>query len=206
MRPLFPLFQSPLDLAHSYWIQLLQNGDTVIDATCGNGHDTLKIASFPAHLRALFAFDIQEEAIQNTTSLLKKHLPQEKWAKVILEKRCHSIFPSILQKESVKLIIYNLGYLPGGDKTKTTLETSTLTSIRQAQELLQPGGVISIACYPGHLEGEKEQEKILIYSSTLCPKEWSCCHHSWTNRRKSPTLLLIQKNIPQQLDNKQLNG
>lgn len=206
MRPIFPLFQSPVDLAHFYWMHLLKDGDIVIDATCGNGHDTLKIASFSVSLQNLFAFDIQEEAIQNTTLLLKKHLSPKKQEQIILEKRCHSTFPSSMEKETIRLIIYNLGYLPGGDKTKTTLESSTLESIQEGQKLLQPGGMISVTCYPGHLEGEKEQEKILSYTSTLCPQDWSCCHHTWMNRKKSPTLLLIQKSNRSQLDNKRLNG
>lgn len=195
MRHSFPLFQSHLDLAHSFWSQVVQTGDTVIDATCGNGYDTLKLCqlALSLHKGKVYAFDIQEQAIKSTYHYLISHLPIELQQRVILQQRCHSTFPPDILPKSIKLIGYNLGYLPGGNKAQTTQGSTTLQSLRQAQALLQSGGVISITCYPGHLEGAKEQKEVLEYVSTLSPQEWSCCHHQWLNRSHSPTLLLIQK-------------
>lgn len=197
MRPLFPLFQSPLDLAALYWKKIIQPNDVVIDATCGNGYDTLKL-SRSAH--RLYSFDIQKEAIAQTRLLLEKELSPEELKKVYLEQRCHSTFPNEIKPQTVRLIVYNLGYLPGGNKSFTTTESLTLESLKAAQLLLIEGGVISITCYPGHEEGSKEQETLLEYTKTLSPKEWSCCHHVWVNRNKSPSLLLIQKCTPFSVD------
>lgn len=195
MRNSFPLFQSHLDLAHTFWKQLVHIGDTVIDATCGNGYDTLKLCelALAQDKGRIYSFDIQEQAINSTQLYLASHLSLDLQKRVILRQGCHSAFSADILSESVKLIVYNLGYLPGGNKNKTTERFTTLQSVHHAQTLLQPGGMISITCYPGHLEGEKEQKDLLVYASTLSPKEWSCCHHQWNNRLHSPTLLLIQK-------------
>jgi predicted methyltransferase len=197
MRPLFPLFQSHLDLAHQYWNNFLKKGDIVIDATCGNGHDTLKLSqlvlSDNVSFGKVYAFDIQLEAIQLTQKYLSLHLSEEKYQRVIFEHRCHGTFPTAILPESVALIVYNLGYLPGGDKSYTTQYETTQRSIKQAQQLLRPGGALSITCYPGHAEGAKEEEAIRAYTSTLLAKEWSCCYHQWLNRRKAPGFLFMQK-------------
>jgi predicted methyltransferase len=195
MKSSFPLFQSHLDLAHDYWSQLVCVGDHVIDATCGNGHDTLKLCQLAiANGRGkVYAFDIQSQAIEATRHLLKTHLQEEEMGSVDIRQGCHSTFPLDILPESIKLIVYNLGYLPGGNKQYTTRQENTLHSLRHAQQLLLPGGVISMTCYPGHSEGASEQAALLAEAAQLSPKEWSCCHHVWLNRREAPSLLLIQK-------------
>lgn len=195
MRSSFSLFQSHLDLAHDYWSSLVQKGDVVVDATCGRGRDTEKLCqlALDPDKGTVYAFDIQQTAIDASTHYLRLRLPLEVQSRLYFEQRCHSSFPSYIVPESIKLIVYNLGYLPGGNKTQTTQVATTLQSLHQSQALLIPGGALSITCYPGHAEGEQEQEAILAYFSSLSPQEWSCCHHTWLNRHESPQLLLIQK-------------
>jgi tRNA G37 N-methylase Trm5 len=187
MSKFFPLFQSHLDLAHRYWIELLSPGDRVIDATCGNGHDTLALSKMGA---TIYAMDLQQKALESA----KNRLVEEGVAEpVTFIQGCHSKFPEEILNESIKLIVYNLGYLPGGDKEVTTKVMTTLTSIKNAEPLVVPGGAISITCYPGHPEGKREEEQLLDYCHTLDPKQWSCCHHRWINRHLSPSLILLQK-------------
>jgi SAM-dependent methyltransferase len=195
MRSSFPLYQSHLDLAPFYWSQIVQIGDTVIDATCGNGQDTLKLCQLALSIDKgkVYAIDIQEQAIKSTSHYLESHLAPAWRERVMFQQGCHSRFPSEISPCSVKLIVYNLGYLPGGNKAKTTEGFTTLQSLNQAQMLLQPGGLISITCYSGHPAGAKEQEEILAYAAHLSPKEWNCCQHIWLNRQQSPSLLLMQK-------------
>lgn len=191
MRAQSPLFQSHLDAAHEQWQKLIQPGDIAIDATCGNGHDTLLLAQL--NCETVHAIDIQESAIQNTRQRLQTHLPKEKIDKVHFYLRCHSKFPEMIAAESVKLIVYNLGYLPGGNKENTTKATTTLQSIQEAQRLLVKGGAISITCYPGHAEGKREEEMILNYLSALNPCEWSSTQLRWINRHKGPSLLFLAR-------------
>lgn len=197
MRPSYPLFQSHLDLAHHYWAQLLKGGEIVIDATCGNGHDTLKLCQLVlSHDKgAVYAIDNQEIAIANTKQRLTRFLSTKQLERVHFTWGCHTHFPSTLAPKQVSLIVYNLGYLPGGDKQKTTEVSTTSLSLQQALPLIRPGGLISVTCYPGHPEGAREEESILSLAQQLSPLEWSCCHHRWLNRRQAPSLLLLQRNL-----------
>lgn len=180
-----------LELAHAYWDRLVHPGDILIDATCGNGHDTLKLAQLQPSL--LYAFDVQPEALRATQELLQKSLSPPLLTSVRLIQGCHSHFLPEIANGSVKLIVYNLGYLPGGDKGKTTQCSTTLLSVTKALELIAPGGAISITCYPGHEEGEREEKMIMDWAERLDKALWNCCHHRWLNRPKAPSLLLIER-------------
>jgi len=189
-RPTFSQFQSHLDLAHKYWEEILKQGGWAIDATCGNGHDTLFLAQAAD---GVIGLDIQENALQITRSLLKE-------AKADLEKvhlfcQSHETFPLLASNYPIPLIVYNLGYLPGGNKDLTTQTDTTLKSISNGLSLLVPGGALSITCYPGHPEGEKEEKAIGQFAQNLPPHIWSVCFHQWKNRKQSPSLFLIQKKI-----------
>lgn len=186
MREVFPLFSNPIDLAHDYWARLIKPGDLAIDATCGNGKDTLALLKLKAQV---IAMDTQQEAVVKTRKLLEENQELEN---ATLIHRSHETFPENIQEGTVKLIVYNLGYLPGGNKTYTTLTHSTLKSIKQALPLIAKGGAISITCYPGHPEGEEEQKALLSFSMKLNPKQWCASHQTWVNRTLSPSLLLLQ--------------
>lgn len=192
MRKQYSLFQSHLDLAHSYWERIVVPGDVVVDATCGNGHDTFRLCQL-ALTGQVYALDIQPKAIEKARAYLSEQLSKEQLQHLQLHVKCHSTFPSEIEAHSVKLIVYNLGYLPGGDKAITTQLSTTLQSLKAAMNLIKAGGAISITCYPGHLEGEKEENALLDLFQTLSPQEWSVCHHRWLNRQKAPSLLFLQK-------------
>lgn len=189
----FPLFHSPIDLAHHYWKQLLQPGDNVIDATCGNGKDTLILAEQLFSLSdasTLIAIDIQQQAIERTRSLLKAFSKN-----IHFFTQSHATFPELAYTFPIRLIVYNFGYLPHGDKALTTLTESTLASFEAALALIMPGGCISATCYPGHLEGKREESALLAFSQKLDPTQWCITWHTWPNRTLSPSLLLLQKNL-----------
>ncbi len=190
-RTEFPLFSSHLDLAHMYWASIIRPEDSVIDATCGNGHDTLALARMGP--KGLYALDIQAEALKNAKKLTNQLLTALEWDKITWVLCSHEAFPCEIEENTIKCIVYNLGYLPGGDKSLTTQAETTLNSLKNALKLVQSGGCISLTCYPGHPEGAEEEQCLLEYASTLDPKIWSCCHHRWTNRNKAPSLMIIQK-------------
>jgi hypothetical protein len=190
----FPLFHSHLDLAHQYWEKLLRNGGWAIDATCGNGKDTLALAGILRKKQGgIIGLDLQQEAINKTKELLQLHLSAEDQARVYLYCQSHTHFPLIAQENPIQLIVYNLGYLPKGNKLMTTLTTSTLESVKKAMALIVLGGTISITCYPGHEEGKREENALLGELSHLCPRNWNLCFHTFPNRTIAPSLLLIQK-------------
>ncbi len=183
-----------LTLAKSYWKTHLKPGDIAIDATCGNGHDTLFLSQLllSDSSSAIFSFDIQPEAIQNTETLLKRNLSPDHFRRVLLHRRSHLDLNAVPLPYSPRLIVYNLGYLPGGNnKSLTTQTDSTLESVKLSLELLADDGAVSITCYPGHDEGMREEAALLSFAQTLSSKEWNVCHHKWLNRPRSPSLLWI---------------
>jgi len=185
MRPHFTLFQSHIDLAHSYWKRQLIPDDTAVDATCGNGHDSKILASL---VSTLYLFDIQNQAIQATKEALK-----DSKAELHFYEMCHSKMKDVIPQGTVKLIVYNLGYLPGSDKTIKTSPQTTLESVQSSLELVTPGGMISITCYPGHSEGAQEEKELVDFARSLCPKSWCVSFEQILNRNQAPSLLIFQK-------------
>ncbi len=174
-----------LKRAHQVWKDHLKPGDFAIDATCGNGRDTEVLARFD--LAHLYVFDIQKKALNST----EFRVGENKNISYHLE--CHSTFSSV--KGPVDLIVYNLGYLPGGDKSLTTNVQTTIKSIKAGVVLLNPGGLISCMLYPGHYEGAREKSALLELTANFSPKKFQIFHHRSVNRSKAPSLLLIQKII-----------
>lgn len=180
---------SHLKLAHQYWNFFLKPGDFVIDATCGNGHDSLALAQMvEGHVLCV---DIQKQAIAETKKRLKKNLTLLQFQKISYHLGSHANFPPL--KVAPALIVYNLGYLPGADKTVVTEPQETLESVKKALTLLKPGGMVSITCYVGHPGGKEEEEALVSFSKSLDKSDFHVCYHQWINRLKSPSLLLIQK-------------
>jgi hypothetical protein len=178
-----------IELAHSYWEKLLHKGDLTIDATCGNGHDTCKLAEILQSKGGgqVIGIDIQQEALERTKGLLiSKNLTG-----VDLFCQSHANFPAV--SSPVRLIVYNLGYLPRGDKQLTTLTESTLESVHNAIKLIMTGGALSITCYPGHPEGAKEEKALIKEISHLPSETFSICYHTFPNRLAAPNFLWIQK-------------
>lgn len=168
----------------------------MIDATCGNGYDTLFLSTLVLDDKKkgrVIAIDKQQQAVENTQKLLKEKISPIFLDKIFVYKQCHSSFPFSIEKESVSLIVYNLGYLPGGNKTLTTTGSITLESLKAATSLIKREGAISVTCYPGHDAGKPEEEMVLDFAASLDPHEWSSCHHRWINRNSSPSLILIQR-------------
>jgi hypothetical protein len=170
--------------AHELWKDLLNPGDCAIDATCGNGYDALYLSTLVGKDGTLFCIDIQKRAIVNTRERLG-NLPQ---AHYMLGS--HEHFPEEILP---KLIVYNLGYLPGGNKSVTTQSESTLQSIENGLNILQTGGMLSITCYPGHIEGARESSLIETLLASLSKENYSVLFHRQNNKPNSPKLNTVVK-------------
>ena len=166
---------------------ITQKGDLLVDATVGNGHDTLFLAELACkHNGFVIGFDIQQKAIEST----KKRV--EGFSNVSLILGSHTEFARYLKPNTVGLIVYNLGYLPSGEKSITTLASTTLQSIRSGLDLLREGGGIAVTCYSGHPEGVKEIEALKGFLHTLDPKKFGVTWTNWENRNLCPSVVLIQ--------------
>jgi len=170
--------------------RLIKAGDTVIDATMGNGHDTLFLAELVGEGGHVHAFDIQEAAVQ---SAQKRLFEADAAARCSLYCLGHE---SMAEKvfTPVSAIMFNLGWLPGGDKTVTTRLETTIEAVKSGLTLLDKGGLMTICIYPGHEEGDREREALLNFVSLLKPQEFNVLHHRFLNAGAgAPECILIQK-------------
>jgi len=179
-------FSPHLALAQNYWKGHLRAGDVAIDATCGNGNDTLFLSGLLTE-GLVVALDIQSQAIENTARLLEQHQIR----RVLLHQISHAEIGQILFPSPPRLIVYNLGYLPRGDKSITTQTDSTLESVKKSLQIAAVDGAVSITCYPGHDEGEREELALIDFVKMLPADQWSVCHHKWLNRPRSPSFIWI---------------
>lgn len=189
-----------IQLNHTLLSQVIKPGDTVIDATVGNGNDTLflcRALTGPTGVTGrLYGFDIQQGAIHNTERMLAENLvTTDEMDQVLLSVRNHKSFPATIPPRSVKAIVYNLGYLPGqtSDKSIKTEASDTVQSITNALELVCKGGLISIMCYRGHDGGMEEASAVDAMMGQLCPREWKVFSHNPLNQPTSPVLVTVFK-------------
>lgn len=163
----------------------------VIDATLGNGNDSYKIAQKMDQSGKLYGFDIQKEAIENSKELLQT-LPQNR-PEILLIEDSHANFKMHVT-EAVDFIIYNLGYLPKGDKEITTLAKSTLESVQAGLEILADNGKMLIAVYHGHDAGKAEKIALEDYLQTLNQKKFNVLKQQFINQKNNPPFIyLIEK-------------
>ncbi len=183
---------SHIQLAHFLWRSYLRRGDYVIDATCGNGRDAKVLAEcvLSKTQGRLICMDIQHTAIENTRKLFRLYLDREIQKRIIYKMHSHEHIDTL--PIHPRLIVYNLGYLPKGDKSITTAAKTTLPSLHKGLSMLAPLGVLSVMCYPGHDAGYHEQQSVLCWAQNLNKKDYRVVHHATLNSPLAPSLLIIQ--------------
>ncbi|MDO8937923.1 MAG: class I SAM-dependent methyltransferase [Methylicorpusculum sp.] len=164
---------SLVNLIHNRLSALLHNGDTVIDATAGNGNDTCFLAEKIAPDGLVYGFDIQAQALDKTRialdhRLLATHAVLINASHAHMKQWIHSSYVG-----QIKAVLFNLGYLPGGDKTVITTGESTLAALAVALELISADGIISILAYPGHAGGRQETDRVREWCLNLDSTDYS---------------------------------
>ena len=211
------LIQHTTELAMHIAKEYIRPGGLVIDATCGNGHDTLALAKaiWPADpasglTRAgadlqkagssagdgqarLMAFDVQKAAIENTRArLIDAGLANQlERGQVVLIHDSHANMTEYIEHQNACLIIFNLGYLPGGDKQVTTESDSTLSAVEAALDLLNKDGLICITMYSGHEAGAKEKQALLAFAEELDSRIFHAAYINMVNQANDPPEILL---------------
>ena len=146
--------------AHHLLAGHLKSGDLVLDATAGNGHDSLFLARAVAPEGWLFAFDIQTQALANTRRRLAQAglLERARLIQAGHQALIHHLPP--WSHGRLAAAMFNLGYLPGGDHRLSTRPDTTSMALEQALALLAPGGRLSVLCYRHHPGGEEEYQRV----------------------------------------------
>ena len=168
----------------------IEPGDTVVDATMGNGHDTLFLCELVGENGRVYAFDVQAQAVENTRKRLTDAGVMNR-AKLFCLGHEHMMEEI---KEPVSAIVFNLGWLPGGDHSVTTHWETTLQAVDSALKLLKPHGVLVICAYPGHPEGDRERQALMEMLANLPPQRYNVLRHQFLNARPgAPECFAVQK-------------
>ena len=189
MNPADPLFPPrPTALAQEILKPLIGPGDLVIDATAGNGHDTVFLAECVGAAGKVLAFDVQEAALASA------RLRVGEAGCVEFFHESHVIMDEHAAAGSVAAIMFNLGYLPGENHELTTESAGTLAALEVAARLLKPGGVLSVVCYPGHPAGAAEAVAVEAWLVGLAANGWRVARYGAVGtKRPAPFLLLAGK-------------
>jgi len=183
-------------LAQDWLAEILNEGDTVVDATLGNGADALFLTQHIGESGQLFGFDIQHKAIQSSTQLLHKQS-----CKQTFFCQGHEKISSLLPAEThghIKAIMFNLGWLPGSDKRIITHASTTISALEQGLNMLVAGGRISVILYPGHQGGDTEAQAIMLWLTQYCSLSDAVFNLEIIevpHRPTAPILLKIEKRL-----------
>jgi hypothetical protein len=187
-----------VEMAQQLLADKLLHSLRAVDATAGNGRDTLFLAKMTPAAAQIWAFDIQSSALVNTQKRLTEHGLE---TKVQLVNDCHSKIQHYIH-EPLDAIMYNLGYLPGGGRTIVTEPATTIASLTQALPLLAVGGLISVVAYPGYPAGRMEHEAVRSFLIALPQNVFTVGCWSMQNQKNDPPLLYIIQRIRGELSEK----
>ncbi len=185
MNPPFP--PRPTHLAWTLLREVIRPGDLVIDATAGNGHDTVFLAECVGQTGKVLAFDVQAEAIHATS---EKVSSLDLAHRVTLHQICHTRMEEFVAPESATAVMFNLGYLPGQDHALTTTAAQTIEALEAATRVLGPGGILSILCYPGHPEGATEADRVETWVTSLTDHGWRVAKYAMIGTKKPAPFLV----------------
>lgn len=186
------MLNNAVELSHFYLKNCIKPGSFVVDATCGNGGDTVYLASLVGKNGEVMAFDIQPEAIANT----KKHLEQANLAEnVSLILDGHQNMEQYLCGRKADAFVFNLGYLPGGDHSLHTKPETTLSALKIAVSSITAEGIVCVSIYHGKDSGFAERDAVLDYLQTLDSHQYNVIIHQYSNKPNFPPIFaLICKN------------
>ena len=178
-------------LAADYMIRTIREGDTVVDATMGNGKDTLFLCDLVGETGHVYAFDVQAEAVERTRERVREAGFEDRTTLFLAG---HETMAEHI-KAPVQAVMFNLGWLPGAQHIVTTKTDTTIKAVQAALELIVPGGIVTVCVYPGHEEGTRELEALKEYVSGLSVRTFNVLYHSFVNASsQTPQLFLIQRN------------
>lgn len=178
-----------VEFSHLIFKEHIGTGSIVVDATAGRGLDTLYLARLVGSNGKVFAFDIQERAIKETRERLVINNLEDR---VKLINEGHETMDKFI-KVKIDGILFNLGYLPGGDKRITTKANTTIKALKSGLKLLKAGGLIVLVVYTGQQGGKEEKESLLAFCEKLDYREYNVLHYHFMNQEKEPPQVIAIK-------------
>lgn len=163
----------------------VKEGGLCIDATAGNGNDTLYLANLVGIEGQVIAFDVQKDAVTNTKKRLQEQGMSER-AKVVLASHVNMAFYA--KENTVDCIVFNLGYLPGGDHRMATQAKSSIEAMNVALKLLKKNGLLSVTIYSGGDSGFEEKDAVLSWLKQLDQRKYLVLVTEYYNRQNNPPI------------------
>lgn len=180
---------SAVELSHQLLAKAVREGGSAIDATAGNGYDTLFLARLVGETGRVFSFDIQGTAIKKTEDLLQK---DGMLHRVTLIAKGHEEMDRYVG-QNVQGVIFNLGYLPGGDQKIVTAPDTTICALNKSIRLLSPGGVLVMVVYWGHEGGMEEREAVETWVAERNSPAWDVIKITFPHKNIAPYVIGLQK-------------
>lgn len=181
----------PTELAHLILRGIIRECDLLIDATAGNGHDTVFLAELTGQGGRVLAFDIQDHAIHAARSRVEAAGFSNR---VDFLLKSHALMADHAEPGTVAAVMFNLGYLPGDDHQLTTETEETLAALTTSATLLKTGGILSVVCYPGHDTGMLESAAVESWASARTTEGWRVAKYAMLGTlRPAPFLILLWK-------------
>lgn len=181
------MLQGIIQYAHQLLKGSVKQGDLVVDATCGNGNDTVFLSRLAGSEGKVLAFDIQAQAIQTT----KVKLEEQQLTNVELIHSGHEFVSDYVKStEEISAAIFNLGYLPKSDKKIITEADTTLKALQDMLKLLKKNGLIILVVYHGHPGGDVEKDALLDYLTKLDQKNYHVLNYGFINQKNNPPFIL----------------
>jgi tRNA G37 N-methylase Trm5 len=189
-------FLSVLSTAHKWIAERTRPGDIVIDATAGGGVDALALAELVGPKGILYAFDIQGDALERTGRRLSALELQGRLPDVRLTLANHAEMKRHVaggDAGRIAAVMFNLGYLPGGDPSVITEPESTLRALDSALSLLRPGGIMTCVLYPGHPGGDAEAAAVEAWAASLPQSAGQAVLYRQPQREAAPYLIAVER-------------
>ncbi|PAB61178.1 tRNA (mnm(5)s(2)U34)-methyltransferase [Anaeromicrobium sediminis] len=174
------------NIAWSMIENCLHQGSVALDGTMGNGNDTVFLREKIGNAGKIYSFDIQDLAVENTRKKLDE---RNMLSNVELIKDGHENLDKYI-KEEIDGAMYNLGFLPKGDKSITTLGKNTVIAFEKTLNLLKKGGLMVISIYYGHEKGLEEKNMVLDYVQNLDSKKYHVIKMEFFNQKNNPPILV----------------
>lgn len=182
------MLENALRFSHTLLQNTISQGDTVIDATVGNGEDTVLLAKLVGPAGKVYGFDIQKQAIETTK---EKLLYTGQLSQVELLQQGHETISEVINENtSIGGAVFNLGYLPKSDKSIITKSDTTLTALSSILPKLRVGSLVVIVVYYGHEGGQEEKDAVLDFVSHLPQKEYTVLRYGFVNQKNQPPFVL----------------
>ena len=213
---------SLLELAHASIHRAAIPGSLAVDATAGNGNDTLFLARLVGPAGLVLAFDIQPEALAKTRAALEKANlamrvrlfltgheniaaclqssavppPVGRLAASLTAKSLPDPALYLAGKSQVSAAMFNLGFLPGSAKEIATRPSTTLAALNGLLPAMLPGAALSIHCYSGHDGGREESRAVLDWAARQPEKVWRVYHYETLNKKRGAENLVLMERRP----------